>query len=255
MFRFGVVFRLLFWNLKRSLREGFRYVAFILKLHAGSPRVVLYVVLWFVSPTVLQTSNPTMSALLPAACALLLGLLGASFSPASCCRFQIPPHDQVARVARFVAHQCDWASMATISTHKPVAGQPFSNAFSVSDGTEGSGSGVPYMYLTRMEISVQDLEVTCTLLLQSALLLECLNYDKTSCKLCFSSWLCHVSIRARICSVQNCIKKTVNLVKLPLYFTLLCLQCSIQFNYYQKKTVYFPIGWVSNVLNTTEKWI
>lgn len=138
----------------------------------------LYVVLWFVSPTVLQTSNPTMSALLPAACALLLGLLGASFSPASCCRFQIPPHDQVARVARFVAHQCDWASMATISTHKPVAGQPFSNAFSVSDGTESSGSGVPYMYLTRMEISVQDLEVTCTLLLQSALLLECLNYDK-----------------------------------------------------------------------------
>lgn len=128
-----------------------------------------------------------MSALLPAACALLLGLLGASFSPASCCRFQIPPHDQVARVARFVAHQCDWASMATISTHKPVAGQPFSNAFSVSDGTEGSGSGVPYMYLTRMEISVQDLEVTCTLLLQSALLLECLKYDKTSCKLCFSS--------------------------------------------------------------------
>lgn len=40
MFRFGVVFRLLFWNLQRSLREGFRYIALILKLHAGSPRVV-----------------------------------------------------------------------------------------------------------------------------------------------------------------------------------------------------------------------
>lgn len=101
-----------------------------------------------------------MSAVLQAACALLLGLLWASLPPCSCCRVRIPPHDQVARVARFVAHQCDWASMATISTHKPVVGQPFSNAFSVSDGPEGSSSGVPYMYLTRMEISVQDLEVT-----------------------------------------------------------------------------------------------
>lgn len=52
--------------------------------------------------------------------------------------------------------------MATISTHKPVVGQPFSNVFSVSDGPRGSGSGVPYMYLTRMEISVHDLEVSLT---------------------------------------------------------------------------------------------
>ena len=104
-----------------------------------------------------------MGALLRASCVLLLGLLGASVSPASCSgspRLHIPPHDQVARVARFVAHQCDWASMATISTHKPVVGQPFSNAFSISDGPLGSGTGVPYMYLTRMEISVQDLMVT-----------------------------------------------------------------------------------------------
>lgn len=97
-----------------------------------------------------------MDAVFRAACVLLWA---SSFSQASCSRVRIPPHDQVARVARFVAHQCDWASMATISTHKPAVGQPFSNAFSVSDGPEGSGSGVPYMYLTRMEISVQDLEV------------------------------------------------------------------------------------------------
>lgn len=97
---------------------------------------------------------------------ILLGLLLASLpAPSSPHRVRIPripPHDEVARVARFVAHQVDWASMATISTHKPVQGQPFSNAFSVSDGPEGpdgSGSGVPYMYLTRMEVSVQDLEV------------------------------------------------------------------------------------------------
>uniref|UniRef100_A0A3B4HC39 Cellular repressor of E1A-stimulated genes 1 n=1 Tax=Pundamilia nyererei TaxID=303518 RepID=A0A3B4HC39_9CICH len=92
----------------------------------------------------------------------LLGLSLASLSLSGASRFHIPPHDQVARVARFVAHQVDWASMATISTHKPVVGQPFSNVFSVSDGPRGSGSGVPYMYLTRMEISVQDLEVSLT---------------------------------------------------------------------------------------------
>ncbi|KAJ8004057.1 hypothetical protein DPEC_G00154840 [Dallia pectoralis] len=73
--------------------------------------------------------------------------------------YGIPPHEDVARVARFVANQCDWASMATISTHEPVQGQPFSNAFSTSDGPLGFGTGVPYMYLTRMEISVQDLKV------------------------------------------------------------------------------------------------
>lgn len=105
-----------------------------------------------------------MDVVVRSACLLLLGVLWAPLTPASSCWVRIPPHDQVARVARFVAHQCDWASMATISTHKPVAGQPFSNVFSVSDGPGGSGSGVPYMYLTRMEISVQDLQVnTCDL--------------------------------------------------------------------------------------------
>lgn len=98
--------------------------------------------------------DPTMDASLRPSYLLLLSLLSVSTS-----RLRIPPHDQVARVARFVAHRCDWASMATTSTQKLVVGQPFSNVFSVSDGPVGSGTGVPYMYLTRMEISVQDLEV------------------------------------------------------------------------------------------------
>ncbi|KAM4537656.1 protein CREG1 isoform 2-T2 [Fundulus diaphanus] len=74
-----------------------------------------------------------MNASLRPALLLLLGL--AWLAPGSCgpaCGLQIPPHDQVARVARFVAHQCDWASMATISSHRPVEGQPFSNVFSVN---------------------------------------------------------------------------------------------------------------------------
>ncbi|CAL8390836.1 unnamed protein product [Boreogadus saida] len=88
-----------------------------------------------------------------ALCLLLLGLAS------RCSGLHIPPHDAVARVARFVANQVTWASMATISSHDPVRGQPFSNAFSVSDGPLGRGSGVPYLYLTRMEVSVQDLKV------------------------------------------------------------------------------------------------
>ncbi|XP_063812817.1 protein CREG1 isoform X2 [Pseudophryne corroboree] len=71
----------------------------------------------------------------------------------------IPPYNETARVARYVAHHCDWGSLATISSHDPVRGQPFANVFSVSDGPRGHSSGVIYFYLTAMEISVQDLQV------------------------------------------------------------------------------------------------
>ncbi|CAK6980432.1 protein CREG1 [Scomber scombrus] len=97
-----------------------------------------------------------MSAVVRAACVLLLGLLWASCSSH---RVHIPPHEEVARMARFITHQCDWASMATISTHQPIVGKPFSNLFSVSDGPLGRSTGVPFFYLTRMEVSVQDLQV------------------------------------------------------------------------------------------------
>ncbi|KAJ3584677.1 hypothetical protein NHX12_015172 [Muraenolepis orangiensis] len=98
-----------------------------------------------------------MTAALPALRLLLAGLA------TSCCFGSlppgIPPHDAPARVARFVANQCTWASLATTSSHDPVRGQPFSNTLSVSDGPPGHGAGVPYMYLTPMELSVQDLQV------------------------------------------------------------------------------------------------
>lgn len=72
----------------------------------------------------------------------------------------IPPRNETARVARYVAHWCDWGALATISSHDPVRGQPFANVFSVSDGPRGHSSGVLYFYLTTMEISVQDLQVS-----------------------------------------------------------------------------------------------
>ncbi|XP_035492904.1 protein CREG1 isoform X1 [Scophthalmus maximus] len=100
-----------------------------------------------------------MSAVPRPVSAVLLGLLWFSVSGSCSFRVRIPPHEQVARVARFIAHQCDWASVATVSSRPPVVGQPFSNTLSVSDGPRGSGSGSPYLYLTRMEASVQDLQV------------------------------------------------------------------------------------------------
>ncbi|RXM36920.1 Protein CREG1 [Acipenser ruthenus] len=93
-----------------------------------------------------------------------------------CAYYCIPPHDKAAEVARFVAHKCDWASISTISTHDPVKGQPFANVFSVSDGPKAKGTGVPYMYLTAMEISVQDLQVNPTASL--AMSLAQTNYCK-----------------------------------------------------------------------------
>ncbi|CAM2118728.1 unnamed protein product [Caretta caretta] len=72
----------------------------------------------------------------------------------------IPPHEDAARVARYVAHQCDWGALATLSAREPLRGRPFANVFSLSDGPPGPrGSGVPYLYLTALEVSVQDLQV------------------------------------------------------------------------------------------------
>lgn len=49
--------------------------------------------------------------------------------------------------------------MATISTRSPVKGYPFANVFSVSDGTVNNSSGIPYMYMTPLDMSVNDLKV------------------------------------------------------------------------------------------------
>jgi len=48
--------------------------------------------------------------------------------------------------------------MSTISAREPIAGFPFANIFSVSDGPIHHSTGVPYMYLTDMEMSMKDLK-------------------------------------------------------------------------------------------------
>ncbi|KAJ1112602.1 hypothetical protein NDU88_000864 [Pleurodeles waltl] len=98
--------------------------------------------------------SPPYPALLLSLLAGLRLCLSLEVAPSS-----LPPRNETARVARFVAHRCDWGALATLSSHEPVKGKPFANVFSVSDGPLKQGSGVPYLYLTNMEISVQDLTV------------------------------------------------------------------------------------------------
>ena len=47
--------------------------------------------------------------------------------------------------------------MATHATRKDIVGYPMNNVFSVSDGKVNESSGIPYFYMSEMEISVHDL--------------------------------------------------------------------------------------------------
>jgi len=69
-----------------------------------------------------------------------------------------PPHDKKALTARYVLHVSDWGSVATISTQRGIAGLPYANVFSISDGILGNFSGgVPFFYMTPMDVSAKDI--------------------------------------------------------------------------------------------------
>ncbi|XP_060053939.1 protein CREG1 isoform X3 [Erinaceus europaeus] len=74
----------------------------------------------------------------------------------------LPPREDAARVARFVTHVSGWGALATISANPAVRGRPFVDVLSLSDGPPGSGSGVPYFYLSPLMQTVQDLQVNET---------------------------------------------------------------------------------------------
>jgi hypothetical protein len=72
------------------------------------------------------------------------------------------PFGHISRILQVTTLFPDWASVATISSRPEIFGFPFANVFSVSDGaTLQTSSGVPYMYLSKMEMSVKDLKVSC----------------------------------------------------------------------------------------------
>jgi len=83
---------------------------------------------------------------------LSLASLGAAMSVDS-----IPWWFQYTKMARYIAHESDWVSMATFSSRDNFTAYPTANVFSMADGPVDHSSGIPYFYLTEMELSVHDL--------------------------------------------------------------------------------------------------
>jgi len=71
----------------------------------------------------------------------------------------IPPPENAAEMARYIVKNSNWTSLATISTREPTVGYPSNNIVSVSDGPVGKSTGVPYMYVTSLDLSQRDLVV------------------------------------------------------------------------------------------------
>ncbi|KAG5327498.1 CREG1 protein, partial [Pseudoatta argentina] len=65
----------------------------------------------------------------------------------------LPP----AVMARYIVNQADWGAIATISTRTDIPSFPVANLVSIADGPVGSGTGIPYMYLTPLDYTAQDL--------------------------------------------------------------------------------------------------
>ncbi|XP_063226656.1 protein CREG1-like [Bacillus rossius redtenbacheri] len=70
----------------------------------------------------------------------------------------MPPPSEGARMARYIVHSTDWAALATTSAKRQIQSFPFVNTVSFSDGPPSNGSGIPYLYLTPLDMSSQDLE-------------------------------------------------------------------------------------------------
>eukprot|EP00088_Acartia_fossae_P031726 TRINITY_DN3253_c0_g2_i5.p2 TRINITY_DN3253_c0_g2~~TRINITY_DN3253_c0_g2_i5.p2 ORF type:complete len:306 (+),score=92.24 TRINITY_DN3253_c0_g2_i5:31-918(+) len=69
-----------------------------------------------------------------------------------------PDHKQTAKMSRYLCHYSDWLAMATISTRGSLTGTPFASIFSYSDGPLGNSTGIPYFYMTNMDMSTHDLQ-------------------------------------------------------------------------------------------------
>jgi len=68
-----------------------------------------------------------------------------------------PPHRQVAKMSRYLCHYSDWLALATESTRAGLQGTPFASIFSFADGPKDNSTGIPYFYLTNMDMSTKDL--------------------------------------------------------------------------------------------------
>jgi len=68
-----------------------------------------------------------------------------------------PPHEEIAKMSRYLTHYNDYTAIATISTRDGIEGYPFAASISYADGIVGQSTGVPYFYMTDMDISSKDL--------------------------------------------------------------------------------------------------
>lgn len=63
-------------------------------------------------------------------------------------------------IITFIFIVSDWTSVATISSRRDIQSFPSANVISFSDGLIGNGSGIPYMYLTPLDFTAQDVFVS-----------------------------------------------------------------------------------------------
>lgn len=55
----------------------------------------------------------------------------------------------------------DWVAISTKSTQKETAGYPFVNLQSMSDGPVTNSTGIPYLYMSDLDLSAIDVHVSC----------------------------------------------------------------------------------------------
>lgn len=53
----------------------------------------------------------------------------------------------------------DWAALATLSGHPATKGAPFVCEKAFSDGLADASTGIPYFYMSSLDLCTQDLKV------------------------------------------------------------------------------------------------
>ncbi|ENN82489.1 hypothetical protein YQE_01137 [Dendroctonus ponderosae] len=72
---------------------------------------------------------------------------------------ELPPIAEHAKTARYIIHNADWVAVGTLSVREDMKGDPFVSLKSISDGPASNSSGIPYLYMTDMDITAIDILV------------------------------------------------------------------------------------------------
>ncbi|KAK6644179.1 hypothetical protein RUM43_000446 [Polyplax serrata] len=68
----------------------------------------------------------------------------------------VPPKNNTVLLARYIVHNVDWTSLGTLSGRTPTEGNPFVCAKAMSDGPTNSSTGIPFFYLSSLDLCTQD---------------------------------------------------------------------------------------------------